>query len=99
MSPPDAGLDQVARDAATRALGAIETHVQVCLERQKHIDALLTAASEQRRTMADSMERMRVETRDAIRGLYKQQWVALGTVVAVLLSAVGFLIVQLWAMR
>lgn len=92
-------LDQVARDVAAMALSEIKAHQSVCAERQRHIDVMLAMASEQRQASQRTMEVMRVETSESLRLLYRHQWVAIGTMVLVLSSAVGALLMQIWAVR
>jgi hypothetical protein len=80
---PDQVRDQVARDGVTAALARIDKHEAVCAER----------AADQARSAADLKEGVSA-IRRGVEGLYNRLWQIAGTIIIILLGALGTLLVK-----
>ena len=85
-------VDQIARDAAMRAIAMIETHEKVCAERARESITWRGMVMEK---MDSYFSAVHIELRsvsDTIKTLYGRMWFAMIGLFSVLITAIGFLI-------
>jgi hypothetical protein len=85
-------IDQIARDAANRALNAIEVHERVCEERAKAGQIWHEATSAQIEDMADNLKTRMEKLNKSVDGIYNRIWTTASGLILFLLGCIGYLI-------
>ena len=85
-------VDQVARDAANRALNAIEIHERVCEERAKAGQVWRDATSEQLEEISTNLKARMEKLNKSVDGIYNRIWTTTSGLVLILLATIAYLI-------
>lgn len=86
------GVDQLARDAATRAIAMIEAHERVCTERARESQTWRESTSRQLDSMFSDLKEDLEAVSKSVGGVYSRIWVAATSIIVLLLGVCGYLI-------
>lgn len=85
-------VDQFARDSAMHAIAMVEAHEQVCEERANASKQWRENTSQQLGNLSVSLTNEISKVSKSVSGLYNRIWYAVGSVILLLLSLVGYLV-------
>ena len=92
LKPMVDAVDQTARDGVAKALAMIEAHERVCEERAKESNTWRNMLSDKLDKHFSCSEARLIDLTGQVSKIYAHMWVVAGTVIVLLLTAIGYLI-------
>jgi len=84
-------VDQVARDNAAKAIAMVEAHERVCIERARESETWRAMITDKLSEYFGAVDGRLLGISKEVEKIYSHMWVAVATIIATLLSVVGWL--------